>query len=289
MRNTIVFFIRNTSVLFIRNTFVLCITSSTPSHSHTQAFEIVNQRSRQLWPVVMMFNFPRWYFSIGISNLSIQLSLWATSCWRRHLLPRSSTYLCCCVFEYLIISFGGRLFWDLWRSNRGSTLWWLYICGVAYLCISCCRHLFRDLGRSNLQLFEGCVGLQRTKTGPLWENVTVGYLYSKDSLTLCICVFLYICLRRYLYLCVFLSGKMSQWEICIHKTAQVSPTNIPLPAGWTKLLCFFFPFKFSKSSQKLVYSICIFFCNFAPFFTSNHPIECRSYSFEKLYLSKDCN
>ena len=212
------------------------------------------------------------------------------------------------------------------RSNRGSTLWWLYICGVVYLCISCCRHLFRDLRRSNLQLFEGSVGLQRTKTGPLWENVTVGYLYSNDSLTRCICVFLYICLRRYLYLCVFcgkmsqweicikktvllfvfvyfcifvwenicicvffLSGKMSQWEICIHKTAQVSPTNIPLPAGWTKLLCFFFPFKFSKSSQKLVYSICIFFCNFAPFFTSNHLIECRSYSFGKMYLSKDFN
>ena len=203
LRNTIVFLIRNTSVLFIRKTFVLCITSSTPSHSHTQAFEIVNQRSRQLWPVVMMFNFPRWYFSIGISNLSIQLSLWATSCWRRHLfqdlIPRFVfVLLCIWVFVYYLL----RTF--VLRSNRASTLWWLYICGVVYLCISCCRHLFRDLRRSNLQLFEGCVGLQRTKTGPLWENVTVGYLYSKDSLTLCICVFLYICVRRYLYLCVFL-------------------------------------------------------------------------------------
>ena len=100
MRNTIVFLIGNTSVLFIRKTFVLCITSSTPSHSHTQAFEIVNQRSRQLWPVVMMFNFPRWYFSIGISNLSIQLSLWATSCWRRHLFQDNRRI---CVVVYLSI------------------------------------------------------------------------------------------------------------------------------------------------------------------------------------------
>ena len=138
---------------------------------------------------------------------------------------------------------------------------------------------------------------------------------------------MYFCIFVWEDICisVFFCGKMSQWEICIKKTVLLfvfvyfcifvisvfvcffsvvkcrseksvfirqpkshRPTSHCRPAG-PNYFVFSFHSSFQSHLKNWSIAFVFFFCNFAPFFTSNHPIECRSYSFEKLYLSKDFN